>query len=247
MALLCAGILVLSPAGGQLTYAAEAQEAQETSASEVEITEIEEDPEEGASTSADTGGTSTAEDGDVDPEGIVEDDHDEAAAGSTSTTAPETEDFAAQESTTDETPQTEDSVTGETSDHEGTQNADTGTEEIETEETTQKDPQWSLLPLEEKPAALILEDFSMSELQSVEVSYIVEHLQDPEGNYYDFSDTDQFVWTYYKDEYGKTIRDEYHVVNRDDTVDLSVFDNVTEGYKMELIVGDGTQLGNNVR
>ena len=247
MALLCAGILALSPAGGQLAYAAETQEAQENAAPEIEITEIEEDPEERASISSDTGGASATENGDVDPKDLEGDDRDEAATGSTSTTAPETEDSAAQESTTDETPQTEDSVTGETSDHEGTQNADTESEEIETEDPTQKDPQWSLLPLEEKPAALILEDFSMSELQSVEVSYIVEHLQDPEGNYYDFSDTDQFVWTYYKDEYGKTIRDEYHVVNRDDTVDLSVFDNVTEGYKMELIVGDGTQLGNNVR
>ena len=247
MALLCAGILALSPAGGQLAYAAETQEAQENAAPEIEITDSEEDTAEETTTSTDTGDTSTTENGGIDPKNLEGDDGDEAATGSTLTTAPETEDFAAQESTTDETSQTEDSVTGETSDHEGTQNADTGTEEIETEETTQKDPQWSLLPLEEKPAALILEDFSMSELQSVEVSYIVEHLQDPEGNYYDFSDTDQFVWTYYKDEYGKTIRDEYHVVNRDDTVDLSVFDNVTEGYKMELIVGDGTQLGNNVR
>ena len=35
MALLCAGILVLSPAGGQLAYAAETQEAQENAAPEI--------------------------------------------------------------------------------------------------------------------------------------------------------------------------------------------------------------------
>ena len=121
MALLCAGILVLSPAGGQLAYAAEAQE---TSASEVEITEIEEDPEEGASTSADTGGTSTTENGGIDPKNLEGDDRDEAAAGSTSTTAPETEESTIEDSATDETPQTEDSVTGETSDHEEAQNAE---------------------------------------------------------------------------------------------------------------------------
>ena len=170
MALLCAGILALSPAGGQFAYAAETQEAQENAAPEIEITDSEEDTAEGTTTSTDTGDTSTTENGGIDPKNLEGDDGDEAAAGSTSTTAPETEDFAAQESTTDETPQTEDSVPGETSDHEGTQNADTGTEEIETEDSTQKDPQWSLLPLEEKPAALILEDFSMSELQSVVTS-----------------------------------------------------------------------------
>ena len=63
MALLCAGILALSPAGGHLAYASETQEAQETSAAPgTEVTELEEDgedPAEGVSIPKETEDAST--------------------------------------------------------------------------------------------------------------------------------------------------------------------------------------------
>ena len=63
MALLCAGILALSPAGGHLAYASETQGAQETSAApETEVTELEEDgedPAEGVSIPKETEDAST--------------------------------------------------------------------------------------------------------------------------------------------------------------------------------------------
>ena len=236
MALLCAGILALSPAGGHLAYASETQGAQETSAApETEVTELEEDEEDpaaGAGTSAETGDTSTTaapEDSGSDQEEPQDqedpqDPEDEAEVSEGAAASPQTDDSASDENEV------------ETDENEESEN-----------DGTHKDPLGSLLPLEEKQAALILSDFSLTDLKNIEVSYIVDHLQDPEGNYYDFSDSDQFVWSFYKDEFGERIYDEYHVVSRNDTVDMSVFDDNTGGYKMELIVGDGTQLGNNVR
>ena len=119
-------------------------------------------------------------------------------------------------------------------------------EEVESE-IVQGEMKESLLPLEEKQAALILNDYSETELKKVKVSYIVDNLLDPDGNYYNFGSQDHFIWSYYKDEYGEVIRDEYHEVTRNSTVDMSVFDDNSAGYKMELIVGDGSQLGKNTR
>ena len=241
MALLCAGILALSPAGGHLAYASETQEAQETSAAPgTEVTELEEDgedPAEGVSIPKETEDASTTavtDDGGSDQE-ESQDQNEPQEAGEGSSDEEET--------TTGSTSSPADEEPGG---NEGAGTGETGDEEIENEEPTQKDPQWSLLPLEEKRAVLMLSDLSLSEIKNVKISYIVDHLQDPEGNYYNFNDTDQFVWSYYRDEYGETIRDEYHQVSREDTVDMTVFERNSGGYKMELIVGDGTQLGNNV-
>ena len=235
MALLCAGILALSPAGGHLAYASETQEAQETSAAPgTEVTELEEDgedPAEGVSIPKETEDASTTA---VTEESQDQNEPQEAGEGSSDE----------EETTTGSTSSPADEEPGG---NEGAGTGETGDEEIENEEPTQKDPQWSLLPLEEKRAVLMLSDLSLSEIKNVKISYIVDHLQDPEGNYYNFNDTDQFVWSYYRDEYGETIRDEYHQVSREDTVDMTVFEHYSAGYKMELIVGDGNQLGNNVR
>ena len=131
---------------------------------------------------------------------------------------------------------------------------DEGSSDVEEEDIDEEagqedgeDPADTLLPVEEKQAALILYGYTETSLKQVKFSYIRDHLQDPDGNYYNFKSTDTFMWTYFKDEYGQTIRDEYHKVTSAGTVDMSVFEDDSAGYKMELLVGDGTQLGQNTR
>ncbi|MGN0656747.1 MAG: putative Ig domain-containing protein, partial [Ruminiclostridium sp.] len=71
--------------------------------------------------------------------------------------------------------------------------------------------------------------------------------------YDDYTDTEKYgqpveipddakvVWMSYYDEYGYQINDEYHLIDKTATVDMSIFD---DG-EVQFIVGDGTQLGMN--
>ena len=249
MALLCAGIIALSPVAENVScvYAAEAQEAELSEETEAENAE-------NADTAAEAEPTDTGDPGPAVSDGDdIGDDADSIDPGNGAGSGSD----VTEESSAAETTAAEDSAeAGETAEdpevsaETAAADEDGETEETEesgTGETVQKDPLGSLLPLEEKQAALILNGYTETELKRVSVNYIVDHLQDPYGNYYNFRSQDHFIWSYYKDDYGEIIRDEYHEVTRSSTVDMSVFDDNSAGYKMELIVGDGNQLGNNTR
>ena len=249
MALLCAGIIALSPVAENVScvYAAEAQEAELSEETEAENAK-------NADTAAEAEPTDTGDPGPAVSDGDdIGDDADSIDPGNGAGSGSD----VTEESSAAETTAAEDSAeAGETAEdpevsaETAAADEDGETEETEesgTGETVQKDPLGSLLPLEEKQAALILNGYTETELKRVSVNYIVDHLQDPYGNYYNFRSQDHFIWSYYKDDYGEIIRDEYHEVTRSSTVDMSVFDDNSAGYKMELIVGDGNQLGNNTR
>lgn len=99
----------------------------------------------------------------------------------------------------------------------------------------------SLLPIEEKEAALVLNDYTEDEIKAMPLSTVLSKLQDNDGNYISIPDDASVVWAHFKDEEGKVIRDEYHEIGRNETVDLSEF-SYTTGYTMELIVGSKNQL-----
>ena len=297
MALLCAGIMALNSAGGQVihSYAAEAREIVQEQSESAAFSETEasdfiveaSDPAAGEETGvadpeADRGaeearGTDDAETGrddqtsaEQDEAGSDEGTTQEFAAASDEGT--ETGDAAAEAAEGNST--ADDAADGDSTANDATEggssseaqtagrtNAEAqtagganeeanGNSELIEEEAGISDLNEkvaSLLPLEEKTAALILPGLTETELKKVKVSRIVDYLQDKDGNYYNFTRTDRFIWSYYKDEYGEIIRDEYHEVTRSDTVDMSVFKDVSAGFKMELIVGDGSQLGSNTR
>ena len=275
-AFLYACVLVLNLVGGNLgtVYASEIQdtatteisatEIQDTESTEIPASEIEdtESTEIPASEIEDTESTEiSVSDPDYSDEVNISEAEDEATA--------EEPVQNGQEDSADLAETEEDVVSDEVSDEEKNENAeealttsigddDQETSELEeetideaveeaVEETAQKEAVGSLLPLEEKQAALILEGLTETQLKEVKVSYIVDHLLDPDASFYNLNEYDHFVWSYYKDEFGDTVQDEYHQVTRDDTVDMSVFSDNTAGYKMELIVGDGNQLGENTR
>lgn len=99
----------------------------------------------------------------------------------------------------------------------------------------------SLLPIEEKEAALVLNGYTEDEIKAMPLSVVLSKLQDNDGNYITIPDSASVLWAHFKDEEGNVIRDEYHEIGRDETVDLSEF-SYTTGYTMELIVGSGNQL-----
>lgn len=99
----------------------------------------------------------------------------------------------------------------------------------------------SLLPLEEVNAYLVLNDYSEEEIKAMPIDTVLSLLQDREGNYIEVSSEAKVVWAHFKDDEGNIIRDEYHTIGREETVDLTEFE-YTTGYSMELIVGSGNQL-----
>ncbi|MBB5264721.1 hypothetical protein HNP82_001849 [Catenibacillus scindens] len=102
----------------------------------------------------------------------------------------------------------------------------------------------SLLPLEETKAYLILNDYSEEDLKQVPLETILNNLQYSDGTSVYIDPESKIVWTYFKDEAGNIIQDEYHEIGRNEIVDLSQFQNST-GYTLELIVGNGKQLDPN--
>lgn len=120
---------------------------------------------------------------------------------------------------------------------------------VKQEETKEKNvPQGrSLLPLEEVNAYLVLNDYSEEEIKAMPLGDVLNMLRDSEGNEIVIDENATAVWTYYKDENNNIIKDEYHVIDRNETVDLSLFE-YSRDYSMELIVGSGQQLDpDNVR
>lgn len=99
----------------------------------------------------------------------------------------------------------------------------------------------SLLPLKEVKAYLVASDYSEEEIQAMPLSTILNSLRDSKGNSIEIPETATAVWTYFKDENNNLLQDEYHVIGRDEKVDLSLFE-YTKDYTMELIIGSGNQL-----
>lgn len=99
----------------------------------------------------------------------------------------------------------------------------------------------SLIPIEEKEAALVLNGYTEDEIKAMPLSVVLSKLQDNDGNYITIPDSASVLWAHFKDEEGNVIRDEYHEIGRNETVDLSEF-SYTTGYTMELIIGSANQL-----
>ncbi len=107
--------------------------------------------------------------------------------------------------------------------------------------------QATMLPLREVRAYLVLNGYSEEQLKSMPLSYILDNLQDSDGNSIAIDQSATIVWTRFKPDVGKTIYDEYQQLDRNETVDVSDFEFST-GFTMDLIVGSGHQLDpNNVR
>ncbi len=102
----------------------------------------------------------------------------------------------------------------------------------------------SLLPLEEVHACLLLNGYTEEQLKAISVDDILNNLLDRDGNRIEVDPDASVVWTYFKDETGSVIHDEYHRIGRDETVDMTSLDDVST-YTMELIVGSGNQLDPN--
>ena len=99
----------------------------------------------------------------------------------------------------------------------------------------------SLLPLREEKAYLVVGDHDGLDISAISLQLILDNLLDSHGNQIEIDPDAKIVWTYFKDSEGKVIQDEYHEIGRNDTVDLSLFEE-NDKYKMELIIGSGKQL-----
>ena len=99
----------------------------------------------------------------------------------------------------------------------------------------------SMLPLNEVEAALVLNGYSEEQLKNMPLKDVLDMLQDNDGNHIKIADDAKIVWAHFKDESGNVIRDEYHEIERNETVDLSEH-SYKKGYTMEMIVGSGNQL-----
>lgn len=105
----------------------------------------------------------------------------------------------------------------------------------------------SMLPLNEVEAALVLNGYSEEQLKNMPLKDVLDMLQDDDGNHIKIADDAKIVWAHFKDESGNVIHDEYHEIERNETVDLSEY-SYKKGYTMEMIVGSGNQLdSDNVR
>ena len=102
----------------------------------------------------------------------------------------------------------------------------------------------SLLPLEEKDAYMILNNYTEDQLKAMPVSTMLGLLRDSDGNKIDIPSSATAVWTYFKDGNGNTLSDEYHAVSANETIDMSSTWDSSWGYdyRMEVIVGNGKQL-----
>ena len=124
------------------------------------------------------------------------------------------------------------------------------TEEVSEEETVVKEEiegqpaVQSLLPLEEKDAYMILNNYTEDQIKAMPVSTMLGLLRDSDGNKIDIPTSATAVWTYFKDGNGNTLSDEYHAVSSDETIDMSSAWDSSWGpdYRMEVIVGNGKQL-----
>lgn len=101
--------------------------------------------------------------------------------------------------------------------------------------------QATILPIDEVEAYLVLKNYTDDQIKSMPLSTILELLKDKDGNSIEIASSAKVVWAYFKDDTGNLIHDEYHIVENNETVDLSYFKETT-GYTMEMIIGSGKQL-----
>ncbi len=98
----------------------------------------------------------------------------------------------------------------------------------------------SLLPLEEKDAYVILYNYSEEQQKAILLSDVLNGLRDENGDKIEIPDSKTVVWNYFKDGNGNRLYDEFHVVEKDSTVDVSSLSD--SDYTMQVIVGNGNQL-----
>ena len=99
----------------------------------------------------------------------------------------------------------------------------------------------SMLPIREEKAYLILNGYSDEALAEMKLSDVLDKLVDADGNSIEIPEDANAVWSYFKDEDGNVIRDEYHMLDKSATVDMTVVNGLST-YTMELIIGSGKQL-----
>ena len=105
----------------------------------------------------------------------------------------------------------------------------------------------TMVTIEEIDAAIVLNGYTDAQIKAMPLQDVLNLLQDTEGNPIEIAEDAKVVWAHFKDNEGNVIRDEYHVIERNESVDLSEF-SYTMGYTMELIIGSGKQLdSSNVR
>lgn len=123
-----------------------------------------------------------------------------------------------------------------------TENIENGEETKETEEGITP---FSMQPLEEVKAYIVLEE---QEDKQMLLSDFLKRLVDTNGNPISISESEKIIWTYTRDNNDNVIQDEYHEIQRDEMIDLSPISNNPDTFVMELIVGDGNQLNpDNIR
>lgn len=104
----------------------------------------------------------------------------------------------------------------------------------------------TLLPIEEVDAYLVLNNYSEEHIKAMPVDTMISLLKDHYGDPIEISTDAEGLWAFFKDEDGNVLKDEYHKIGNEETIDLSR-DKETR-YEMELIVGSGKQLDlNNIR
>lgn len=124
-----------------------------------------------------------------------------------------------------------------------TKNENLADEEIIEEAGSEDMPSlMSLLPLKEVQATLVLNGYSEAELKKLPLKTVLGLIKDENGNPIEIADDLNLVWNYYKNEHGSHVDDEYHVIDRNATVDLSASHDSETSYTMELIAGNGKQL-----
>lgn len=106
---------------------------------------------------------------------------------------------------------------------------------------------FSLLPIEEKEAYLLLNEYSQEQLKEMPLETVLGLIKDMDGNTIQFPEDASIVWAYFKDAEGNILEDVYHEIGRDTIVDMTCY-RYTKSYTMELIVGSGNQLdADNIR
>ena len=104
----------------------------------------------------------------------------------------------------------------------------------------------SLLPIPEVEATIELYGYSWEQLNQVSLETLLKRLQDGQGNRIEVPEDAQVAWTL--DEEGNPLEDEYRVLERGSTVDLSgVAQRLNEGAakaEVQMIIGNGKQLDN---
>lgn len=129
-------------------------------------------------------------------------------------------------------------------------------EEIEESKKTE-DPQvmnveesvslMSAMPLKEVEVSLVLNGKTDDELKSYSVDEMINNFQDSNGNKISVEGNPTTVWRYVKDSTDGVEEYKSYKLNNNEVIDLSLAASVSV-YKMELIIGKGTQLNsNNVR